>query len=245
MNVKNLFLATVVSLSTMSASYACDIKISWEPWQPYQFKDSAGKLSGLDIELTEAVVKEAGCKATFVEMPWNRQLSSAEAGDVDVVMGAGKSAEREKFANFSNGYRNEINALFVKKGTGADIKTVADLGKAGTKIGITRGSFYSDEVEAMKAKFDGSADVDELNVKKVLAGRLDGFIMDKYTGVSLVKSQNASDKIEVHPVTISSGDVYLLVSKKTKTAGLVEKLNEGLKKVKASGAHAKIVAKYQ
>ncbi|MBY0415113.1 MAG: transporter substrate-binding domain-containing protein [Bdellovibrionales bacterium] len=234
-----------LALSVFSYSaLACEIKVSFEEWVPYQTK-SAGKMGGLDVEITEAIAKEAGCKVTFVDLPWTRQLSENEAGNLDVTMGASRTPEREAFATFTDGYRNETNSLFVKKGAGSDIKALADLGNTKLKIGIARGTSYGPAVDAMKGKFDGSADNDDLNVKKTVAGRIDGFLVDQFTGFAIIKSQNASDKIELHPVEISSGEVYLMVSKKSKVAGLKDKLNDALKKIKADGTQAKIIAKYK
>jgi len=239
-----IFVPLITLLFSYSAG-ACELKVSWEPWSPYQVKDASGKLTGLDIELADAIAAEAGCKISYVELPWTRQLALNESGEVDVTLGASKTPEREAFATFTDGYRSEVNSLFVKKGAGADIKTLADLGTTKLKIGIARGTSYGPEIDTMKAKFDGSADNDEMNVKKTVAGRIDGFLVDQYTGFSLIKSLKASDKIVLHPVTISSGEVYLMVSKKTKIPDLNKKLNLALKKIKENGTQAKIIAKYK
>jgi polar amino acid transport system substrate-binding protein len=243
--IRNLFILPLVLGTFIHSASACEIKVSWESWSPYQVKDSSGKISGLDVELTEAVAKEAGCKITFIDLPWNRQLSQNEAGEVDVTMGASKTPEREAFASFTEGYRNEINSLFMLKGTGAEIKSIADLASTKLKIAVARGTSYGPEIDAIKAKFDGTADNDDLNVKKALAGRIDGFLVDQFSGFDLIKSAKASDKIVLHPLAISSGEVYLMVSKKSKIADLSTKLNEGLKKIKANGTQAKIIAKYK
>ncbi|MDO9184231.1 MAG: transporter substrate-binding domain-containing protein [Bacteriovorax sp.] len=243
--LKKLILLPLVLSAFIQSANSCEIKVSWESWSPYQAKDSSGKMTGLDIELTEAIAKEAGCKITYFDSPWNRQLALNESGEIDITMGASKTPEREAFATFTDGYRNETNSLFVVKGAAADIKSVADLAKTKAKIGAARGTSYGAEVDAMKAKFDATADNDELNVKKALAGRIDGFLVDQFTGFALIKAANATDKIVLHPVTISSGDVYLMVSKKTKVADLTNKLNAAIKKIKADGTQAKIIAKYK
>lgn len=240
----------LITLSVLAGAFsfslnACEIKIGWEAWSPYQVKDSAGKMSGLDIELTEAIAKEAGCTVKYLDLPWTRQLAQNESGEIDVTMGASKTSERELFATFTDGYRNETNSLFIKEGAGADIKSIADLGSTKLKIGITRGTSYGPEIDAMKAKFDGSADNDDLNLKKVVAGRIDGFLVDQYTGFSLIKSTNAVGKVVLHPLAISSGEVYLMVSKKTKIQELTKKLNLALKKIKENGVHAKILSSYK
>lgn len=243
--IKKILILSLFSVVFIHPLEACDIKVSWESWVPYQVKDSTGKMSGLDIELTEAIAKEAGCKIVFVDLPWARQLSENESGAIDVTMGASKTPEREAFATFTDGYRNEINSLFIKKGEGADIKSVADLATTKLKIGISRGTSYGPAIDAIKTKFDASADNDELNVKKAIAGRVDGFLVDQFTGFSLIKSMNASDKLVLHPVTISSGEVFLMVSKKTKVPDLTKKLNVALAKIKANGVQSKIIEKYK
>lgn len=236
----------MLTLSFAAFSYnvhACELKVSFEEWMPYQTK-TGNKFTGLDVEITEAIVKEAGCKMIITEQPWIRQLAENESGQIDVTMGASKTPEREIFAYFTEGYRNETNSLFVKVGVGADIKSVMDLGKTKARIGVSRGTSYGQEVDAMKSKFDASADNDTMNIKKTMAGRIDGFLVDQFTGIALIKMQKATNMIQLHPVHISSGEVYLMVSKKSKIPNLTKKLNDALKKIKANGNHARIIAKY-
>lgn len=241
--MKIFFLIMLATASLSLEVQACDLKVSFEVWVPYQTKNG-NKFTGLDVEITEAIAKEAGCKVTIIEQPWIRQLAENESGQIDVTMGASKTPEREAFAYFTEGYRNETNSLFVKNGIGAEIKSVADLAKTKAKIGVARGTSYGSEIDAIKAKFDDSADNDTMNIKKTLAGRIDGFLVDHFTGIALINEQNAKDKIQLHPVVISTGEIYLMVSKKSKVPNLTKKLNDALKKIKANGTHAKIIAKY-
>lgn len=242
---KTTALFILLSLSIFSFTEACEVRVSWEPWIPYQFKQKSGTPGGLDPELLEAILKEIGCKPLYVELPWARQLVANEIGNTDIVMGASKSPEREKFANFTTGYRFETVALFVKKGLEqTSIKKVSDFSITKLKLGAVKGNLYTPEIDALISKFDASANDDETNVKKLLANRIDGFIVDLYTGTNLIKEAHATDSIIHHPVNISTSEVYFMVSKKSKIENLTEKISKAVKKLKANGTLTKIISKY-
>ncbi|MDO9182203.1 MAG: transporter substrate-binding domain-containing protein [Bacteriovorax sp.] len=235
----------LLGLLIFSNSKACEVKIGWEPWVPYQVKQASGQPVGLDVELLQAVLTNTGCTPKFIELPWARQLVESEIGSIDIVMGASKSPERKKYANFSLGYRNEISTLFVKVGSGSDIKKVSDLATTKLKLGAVKGNLYSPEIDAMISKFDASANNDETNLKKFLANRIDGFIADRYTGTNLIKEAHASGQIIQHPLNISTSEVYFMVSKKSKVTDLTNKLSASIKKLKANKALTNIIHKYE
>lgn len=59
-----------------------------------------------------------------------------------------------------------------------------------------------------------------------------------------MRERNILDKVEIYPMIINSGSVYLMFSKKSTIPELVEKFNKSLAELKANGIHEKIVKKY-
>ena len=76
---------------TTNAHSACELRIGWEQWEPYQFKDSSGNFAGLDLEIVKTVLEESGCKTNFKGISWKRLLVSIENGSMDVAMGASEA----------------------------------------------------------------------------------------------------------------------------------------------------------
>lgn len=231
--------------------WACQLKASWEPWEPYQFKDSAGKVTGLDNDLISAVAKQAGCSIQLDNMPWKRALKMLETGGISLTSGASKTAEREAYAYFSDPYRDESVAIFVQKSKANQytFDSLSAFANAGLTIGTTRGYHYGDdfmgmiEKKAIKGKISESSS-DEKSLKKLAAGRADVVLIDKYAGAALVKSMGLSSKIVMHSLTLNSADIHFMFSMKSSSKDLVSKFNKALKEMKASGEYDKILNRY-
>jgi len=80
----------------------CEFTLGFDAWEPYQYKVIGDQVSGLDIELVEAVVNEICCRLVFEQGTWVSLLAKLKAGDVDILLGASKTAAREEFALFSD-----------------------------------------------------------------------------------------------------------------------------------------------
>ncbi|MGL4997085.1 MAG: substrate-binding periplasmic protein, partial [Deefgea sp.] len=69
---------------------------------------------GLDIELAKAIFKEAGCILQVgAEVPRKRRQYMFSRGEIDVMLAASKTPEREAFSRFTTPYRNESVSLFT------------------------------------------------------------------------------------------------------------------------------------
>jgi polar amino acid transport system substrate-binding protein len=242
--MKIKFLAVIVFFIFSNTSFGCEVKVGYEEWPIYIVKNKDGSLHGLDIELFEAVAQASHCKIKYIELPWVRELKSIENGEIDIVMSASKTPEREVYAYFSKANHDETNSLFLNKGLGNSIKTIKELGASGLKIAYEKGAFLGDEIETIKDKLDSSGNNINVNIKNTLAKRIDGFIVDKYAGSILIKKNKANEQIIMHPLLITTGDVHIMVSKKTKVKDLLQLINKGIDKIKSNGTYKKILQKY-
>jgi polar amino acid transport system substrate-binding protein len=62
------------------------IKICYEPWNPYIFKDHHGEMRGIAVELMNAALNDLGLIATYEELPFKRCVSEIQSGASDVAM---------------------------------------------------------------------------------------------------------------------------------------------------------------
>ena len=89
----------------------------WYLWDPYQFIEKGQgytQLNGLDINLERAIAKHAGYEVHFEQVAWKQHLADLAAGTRDIAAGATYTLQREKFAYFSEPYREESNSLFTR-----------------------------------------------------------------------------------------------------------------------------------
>ena len=61
-------ISVLLFLSTNFVS-AEELSMGWEDWQPYQYKDSDGQVTGLDIELSQAIFDNIDYQLTLEETP--------------------------------------------------------------------------------------------------------------------------------------------------------------------------------
>jgi len=91
------------------------------PYVPFEYRDSAGKIVGFDIDLVDLVAKKLGVTQQVIDTPFDGIQSGAdlEANQCDVVAGA-ISITPPRAANFtfSTPYFHATQALLTRKGSG-------------------------------------------------------------------------------------------------------------------------------
>ena len=104
-------------------------------YPPFSYSDpkDLNRLTGLEIELMESVLKCAGVKYNFVVAPWSGTLTSILSGATDVAVGnINHRPDRAKQVNFVVFMRNG-QSVIVRTGNAQKIKDAADLcGKIGS-----------------------------------------------------------------------------------------------------------------
>ncbi len=234
------------------AESKCSFIMGWEPWAPFQLIDSKGQLTGIDIDIMKAVFKKMGCDIKFQKTPWNRLLLTVERkGSIHLVAGATKTAEREKWAYFSDSYRSEKRVIYMLKGNSAKypLKSLEDIADSDLKIGIVRGTSQGESFDRLMKKPEFAKHIIkvtrlEQNYTRLLKKGLYGFISDSVSPVTELKEKGVFDKVEIHPLVVHESKVHLMFSKLTKKPADVENFNQSLKAIKASGEYDAIMDRY-
>lgn len=116
-------------------------------YPPIAYKNpETGQLTGLDIELGEAIAKELGLKVEYQETAFAQVFSSLTTGRVDIAMVAiSDTAERQKVADFID-YMKTGPQFFTLQANAARIKDIADV--CGTKVGASRNTNWPMQIAA-------------------------------------------------------------------------------------------------
>lgn len=247
-----LFVLILSFLAVTQVKAACaEIKICWEPYEPFQMK-KGDKHVGIDFEILEAIAGKMSCKIKYEEVPWKRCLAGMESGEYDGAGSASKNPEREKFAHFTDAYITTANALFVaaenvnkwKIAKFEDITGFKDF-KLATVRGYDYGGNYL--TLAKDAKFAAQleeADTEEQNFKKVAAGRVSGTYSNEFVGVATIKSIGLAGKVVPSASKLATEDSFFMFSKKTRDEAFVKDFNKALAAIKSNGSHQKILSQY-
>jgi polar amino acid transport system substrate-binding protein len=193
---------------------------------------------GFDIDMMEAVAKEAGFKVEWVNIGFDAVTSGVSQCQYDAAAAAITiTDERKKNALFSDPYINagQIITVAIDNTT---INGVADLSgkKVGAQLGTT-GEIEAKNIAGVEVK---SYDTYDLAFLDVINGQIDAVIADYPTALGFI-GQNA-DKLKTTGEVFTNESYGIMVCK-DKT-DLVDKINKALATLKANGTITKLEQKW-
>lgn len=230
---------------------ACELVMGWDPWEPYQYEIAGGQVFGLDVDLANAIAHNADCAISFRKGSWRELLRQLEDGDIDLLAGATRTAQREAFARFTRPYRDEEFLLFVHADRVGELsgKSLDELMAEGLRLGVIEdylygasvSAFQDDEAHAEQFVYSAMA---ETNFAKLTEGEVEGIIEDKYVGAAIIRHKNLFDVVSTHPVRFSSTAVSFMVSRAAVDEVTFDRIDSSVSELLESGAIDKVLAQY-
>lgn len=206
-------------------------------YPPFEYVDGSGELVGFDIELFRAVAREAGLTVTFKNQPFEGIIPGLKGGKYDAAISAMTiTSERAEQVDFSDPYYDAGQIISVRADDDS-IRGLEDL--KGKVIAVqlnTTGHLQAQKLEGAELKTFSSIEPAFL---ELLRGRADAVIND-YPTTFLILSKKEGLKTVGEPFT---EEKYGIAVRKGNTE-LLARVNEGLKKVKASGEYDRIREKW-
>ncbi|MDX1443500.1 MAG: transporter substrate-binding domain-containing protein [Gammaproteobacteria bacterium] len=232
---------------------SCELLMGWDPWEPYQFKNAAGEVTGLDVAVAEAVAAKAQCDIRFERDSWAQLLDGIVSGDIDLLGGATRTPAREDHAWFTAPYRTESFVLYSRTDNldaCNQASSLAALVSDGWMVGTVQDYYYGDAVAAIQAD-EALADrivdssVSEANLDLLLDREIDAFIEDPFVAAAAIRARGLGDDIVECGIELHAGDVSFMVSKAGVTRSSFENFEAGLQELRESGELRAIVARYR
>ena len=115
-----------------------------ESFEPFVIKNLDGSYSGYDVQIAELVSGNTGLKIEFEMDTWKDIQEKAQRKEVDGLLTAVFSEEREAFFLPSHPYLSITSLVLVKKGNPKGITKPADI--EGKKIAMQRGNVLFEKV---------------------------------------------------------------------------------------------------
>jgi len=229
----------------------CHLTMGWDPWAPYQYINPEDEVKGLEIDLVNAMAREAGCDISFVQDNWMNLLNGIRDGRIDLLGGATKTESRESYAIFSDNYRDESFHLYVRSDDFEKFadKSLMELLEGEFRLGITEDYVYGDQVSALldDEKFSPkllTVPIPEVNYYNLTQNVIDGFLEDPFVAAYTIRRKGLQGQVRSESLEIHSGDVAVMFSRKSVKPETVEAFNKALAKIKESGEYQKILDKY-
>lgn len=246
-----LLIVLLVTSNANAVTQSCEKTVRWSNDPPYSMRDEKGEITGFYVDLIEAILVKMDCKIKLVEMPWARALLDLEAGRIDVLPGALKTAERQHFALFSDPINYSPNVLFMKK-TAINkfkLKNLSDIAQSNFRLGIQVNIAYGAEFDELikKPAFQKNlTTVYERNSgwKMIEINRIDGLIADVASGTLELKLLHLENTISNTNLIVSTSPAFFAFSKKTINQDFIEEFNQQLNLMMNNGSYAKIHEKH-
>ncbi|ACO45630.1 ABC transporter substrate-binding protein [Deinococcus deserti] len=241
---KTLLTLTALALLTGSAEARTweeikrsgTIKIATEGAFP-PFNMIKGKqLTGFEVDLAKELATQLGLKVQWVTQPFDNLLIGLNQDRYDFVIAShGITPERAKAVNFANPHYCTGGAIVTRPGgpmTAAALK--------GKKVAVQVGTTYLENVRKVPGVGDVKTFPKDTDAQAALmAGRVDAWVGDKFTGIDLVKAQKGK---------VIQGDMLfkesIAMAVKKGNSGLLKELNAALAKALTNGSYAKISSQY-
>ena len=231
---------------TQAASAGETIRVTNGEWPPYLSEHLAHY--GVSSHIVAEAFALVDVEVEYGFFPWKRSFTLAKNGEKwDGSAVWYFSEERARHFHFSDAVTHVEIAFFHLNYASFDWETMEDL--KDRKIGATLEYFYGAEFkDAIDAKIIRPewAASDELNLRKLLKGRIDvfpGAVLVTYTQIRNTFGEEDAARFEHHPKLIRSTALHLILAKANPdNERFVELFNRGLRLLKESGRYDEIVA---
>ena len=245
-------IAIMLVFCTVSIGFACEltVRVTEQSYPPFFMKDKSGKWSGLSIELVEALLQEAGCKATYKPLPFKRALMYLKQGKTDMMLNLTATEERKFFIHFIGPQLDETVILVVRKDSNFSLAGLDDIKKLSKPVGVESGKLYGmafEEKRATDEAFGKNIDiVNDLatNERKLEKNHLSGFLGYGYNVFYRFKTEPLYQNFTVHPLKIHQDWVHFGFSQKSVSADMLQQLQEAYDRAKQKGVFDKIKQAY-
>ena len=221
--------------------FVCGITI----YEPMNYYDADGNLTGFDTELAELVAEKLGVEVEFQEIDWGNKYAELQSGNIDCIWNGFTSnskdddgIERSDKVDFTHAYLDNKQCVIVLSEDLDKYTTKASL--AGKKAAVEKGS-----AGASFAKDAGATLASELTSQmgtftELLGGAVDFIVVDKLLADNIV-GQGDYTSLAVADIDIEP-EVYSIGCRKG--SDFDEKINEALIELLNEGEIERLAKKY-
>ncbi len=245
----------ILIFGCVQMSFASDkskvLKLASLDWEPYSSPSIPH--NGYSIELLRRVFLRAGYQLDVNFLPWPRVLSEVETGRHDIAAPAYPSEERYKKYWVSESFATSQLGFFKLRQTQFSFKDISKL--KNYRIGAVRGYSNGSIIDVMTDIEKEIVSKDEMNIKKLVNGRIDLAIGDRLNGLTIIrklldtetdaKKKEALRSIEFVDPPLVDNTLHVLVSRaRPDGAKILSEFNAALKAMKADGSLEKILREF-
>lgn len=215
------------------------------PYEPFEYYDSDGNLTGFEIELGEAVCEEMGLYCQWVVQAWDDIIPGLLDRRYEVIFSSMSiTPDRAERVLFSEPYYTTPSGWFARQDADFDPQDPASM--VGLRVGVQRGTiqddYVTDYLEGIDVRRFSTADDIVLDLE---GGRLDAIFLDFPVGEQTILGRPGYAVIgePVNEPRHIFGDGVGAAFHPDEQE-LAETFNEGLRRVKDNGTYEAIMNNY-
>lgn len=217
-----------------------------EEYPPFVIENDDIKKQGIDIDILREICRRNNLNLKLFFAPFDLSLELVKEGLVDMIPTISYTDDRNKYLNYTNGYRDEDKyIIFKNKNSNYSIGKYEDL--FGRRIGIIDGYTYPAKfINDNRIIKDENHKLDTL-FNKLFKNQVDGVLLNNYIGNYYINSNSLSNKVDISRFTLVAEehfDARMALTRAKDTKGMVEILNKEFKNLIDDGTMKKIENKY-
>ena len=216
---------------------------------PLEYMEN-GQLTGVHIEIIEAVADKLGLKVKFDSLPWSRGLLSFKLGKYDGMLNVSRTEAREKFAHFLAGNilssvktfpiilarrKNEINF-------DGNLTSLTPF-----KIAVGKDYKYGApfDTASFLLKYEIPSPSQVVLTRLLNLERVDVIIGSRRNLLQVHSKQEIDNLYHIFDQPAASDDSYLVFSKSRNTLTIAHKFAVAVNKYKSSEEYTELLQKYK
>ena len=222
-----------------------DLVIGITYFEPMNYKDENGELTGFETEFAQSVCEKLGVKATFQKIDWDSKEVELNAKTIDCIWnGLTITDERQENMGISTPYM-ENKQVMVTKAENADKFTTAEAVKGATVVAEKKsaGEDVAKGDEFFKEANYVSVDSQAKALLEVKSGTADIAIIDYVMSIGTLKDGSDYSNLSVIEDKSFAPEQYGVALRKDSTETLA-KLDDAMQALADNGELEKIADKY-
>jgi len=214
-------------------------------WPPIMYQ-SGSTIDGAGPALVKKIFADLGVPIDVrYEGTWDEVQAKARSGEVDVLVAAYKTTEREGYMVYSDPYTTDPVAIFVARGKAFPFDSWDVLaGKRGVAmVGDSYGQTFDDFAASRLTLTRVATATEAFNL--IASGQGDYFLYSLYAGDDFLKKAGTASQFESLPTFVDEERFYVTISKQSPYVSYLRLLNQEIAKYQADGTIASLIADYK
>ncbi|MBR6535707.1 MAG: transporter substrate-binding domain-containing protein [Lachnospiraceae bacterium] len=215
-------------------------------FEPMNYNDENGELTGFETEFAEAVCEKLGVEAKFQVIDWKQKENELRAKSIDCIWnGLTVTDERRENMAFSTSYVSNYQVAVIRK---ADAEKYADIASmAGANMIAENGSAGQSTIEKnatlSQNKFIAAAAQKDA-LLEVKAGTSDVAVLDYIMARTLVNDATDYSDLMIAEVDLGSEPEEYAIGFRLEDEELVAAVNKAIEELAEEGFMAELAEKY-